>query len=63
MTGLRKRRPALLNGFHTSDVLHVTFGSALAQFGVELKTALVQYGNAYHKDLQTHLNKYLSLLK
>jgi hypothetical protein len=43
--------------------LHVTFGSALAQFGVELKAALVKHEAAYHEGLQYHFEKHLQLLK
>jgi tagaturonate epimerase len=32
--------PSLLDDFHAREVLHVTFGSALAQFGLELRAAL-----------------------
>ncbi|HNB35798.1 MAG TPA: tagaturonate epimerase family protein, partial [Anaerolineales bacterium] len=39
--------PSLLEDFHAREVLHVTFGSALAQFGVELKAALVKHDDAY----------------
>jgi NAD(P)-dependent dehydrogenase (short-subunit alcohol dehydrogenase family) len=34
---------ALLNDFDAREVLHVTFGSALAEFGVELKAALANF--------------------
>src|SRR5258707_3069938 len=40
--------PSLLDDFHAREVLHVTFGSALTQFGIELKA---------------HFDKHLSLLK
>ncbi len=39
--------PSLLEDFHAREVLHVTFGSALAQYGVELKAALVKHDDAY----------------
>ncbi len=55
--------PALLNDFHAREILHVTFGSALAQYGVELKAALVRHDQAYFDDLKTHFDKHLSLLK
>ena len=55
--------PSLLNDFHAREVLHVTFGSALAQFGVELKAALVKHETAYYEGLRTHFDKHLSLLK
>jgi hypothetical protein len=55
--------PALLNDFHAREVLHVTFGSALTQFGTELRTALVKHDSAYYDGLKTHFDKHLSLLK
>ena len=55
--------PSLLNDFHAREVLHVTFGSALAQFGVELKAALVKHEVAYYEGLRTHFDKHLRLLK
>jgi hypothetical protein len=55
--------PSLLNDFHAREVLHVTFGSALSQFGVELKTALTKHETAYYEGLQTHFDKHLRLLK
>lgn len=55
--------PSLLEDFHAREVLHVTFGSALAQFGVELKAALVKHDDAYFDGLKVHFGKHLSLLK
>ena len=55
--------PSLLNDFHAREVLHVTFGSALAQYGVELKAALVKHDAAYYDDLKAHFDKHLGLLK
>ena len=55
--------PSLLEDFHAREVLHVTFGSALAQFGVELKAALVKHDGAYYDGLKLHFGKHLSLLK
>ncbi len=55
--------PALLNDFHAREVMHVTFGSAIGQFGVELKAALVKHEDAYYEGLRTHFVKHLSLLK
>ncbi len=52
--------PSLLNDFHAREVLHVTFGSALAQYGVELKAALVKHDEAYFDDLKAHFDKHLS---
>jgi len=55
--------PSLLNDFHAREVLHVTFGSALAQYGVELKAALVEHEAAYYNGLRAHFDKHLCLLK
>src|SRR5258706_9612299 len=54
--------PSLLDDFHAREVLHVTFGSALAQFGIELKAALVKHDDAYYDGLKAHFDKHLSLL-
>jgi hypothetical protein len=55
--------PSLLDDFHAREVLHVTFGSALAQFGEKLKVTLVKHEVAYQEALQTHFAKHLRLLK
>lgn len=54
--------PSLLEDFHAREVLHVTFGSALMQFGQELKQALVQHETVYLEGLQSHFEKHLRLL-
>jgi hypothetical protein len=55
--------PSLLEDFHAREVLHVTFGSALTEFGTELKAALVKHDNAYYDGLKAHFDKHLNLLK
>jgi len=55
--------PSLLDNFHAREVLHVSFGSALAQYGTELKAALVKYEDVYFEVLKAHFEKHLSLLK
>jgi len=55
--------PSLLEDFHAREVLHVTFGSALARYGVELKTALVNHDDEYYDGLKAHFNKHLNMLK
>lgn len=55
--------PSLLDDFHAREILHVTFGSALAQFGVELKAALVKHDDAYYHGLKAHFDRHLSLLE
>jgi tagaturonate epimerase len=53
---------SVLSDFHAREVLHVTFGSALAQFGPELKQGLVKHETAYLEGLQAHFEKHLRLL-
>lgn len=55
--------PALLDDFHAREILHVTFGSALAAFGAEMKTELVKNADVYNANLQKHFGKHLDLLK
>lgn len=55
--------PSLLNDFHAREVLHVTFGSALSQFGEEIKTSLRKHADAYHIGLEMHFEKHLGLLR
>lgn len=54
---------SLLNDFHAREILHVTFGSALAQFGAELKSTLVKHEAAYYEGLKIHFGRHLNLLK
>ena len=55
--------PSLLDDFHAREVLHVTFGSALAQYGEELKATLAKHEAAYYEGLRTHFDNHLRLLK
>jgi hypothetical protein len=55
--------PSLLDDFHAREILHVTFGSALDQFGTELKAALVKHDDDYFDGLKAHFEKHLNLLK
>lgn len=55
--------PALLDDFHAREILHVTYGSALAKYGTEIKTALVKHADVYQDVLQKHFRKHLDLLK
>jgi hypothetical protein len=55
--------PSLLEDFHAREVLHVTFGSALAQFGEAIKVSLSKHADAYYTGLQAHFCKHLDLLK
>ena len=55
--------PSLLDNFHAREILHVTFGSAIARFGMELKEALVKHETVYLEALQVHFEKHLRLLQ
>lgn len=55
--------PSLLDHFHAREMLHVTFGSALAQFGAEIKQILMKHETAYLEGLRTHFEKHLQLLQ
>ena len=55
--------PSLLDDFHAREVLHVTFGSALSQFGAEIKSSLVKHTDAYRAGLERHFRKHLDLLE
>jgi len=55
--------PLLLNDFHAREVLHVTFGSALAKFGAEIKSSLINHTHAYRSALEKHFKKHLTLLE
>jgi hypothetical protein len=52
--------PDLLDQFDTRQVLHVTFGSALARFGEELLAVLAAHEEAHYAALETHFEKHLS---
>lgn len=55
--------PSLLEDFHAREVLHVTFGTALTQYGPELRAALVKHSETYQANLLKHFRKHLDLLK
>lgn len=52
--------PELLNEFDAREVLHVTFGSVLQKYGVELHTALRTHEAEYAATLKTHFAKHLA---
>jgi tagaturonate epimerase len=54
---------SLLDDFHVREVLHVTFGSALARYGAAIKSSLVRHDDAYRVGLETHFRKHLQLLE
>jgi len=49
----------LLDDFHARQVLHVTFGSVLAEFGDELRALLVEFEAAYSNGLLSHFKRHL----
>ena len=58
----RANLPGLLDDFHAREILHVTFGSALAQYGSEIKAALLRHLDVYQAHLKHHFERHLSLL-
>jgi hypothetical protein len=51
--------PALLDQFDARQILHVTFGSTLAEFGTTLKTLLEEYAEAHYAALECHFVRHL----
>ncbi len=51
--------PALLNQFDARQVLHVTFGSVLAQYGEALHAMLRAHEERYDALLQKHFARHL----
>jgi hypothetical protein len=52
-----------LEDFHAREILHVTFGSALTRFGIEMHAALARHNEIYQSNLERHFTKHLDLLK
>jgi hypothetical protein len=52
--------PALLEQPMPREILHVTFGSALAQFGAALKAALARHRQMYAAVLEAHFVRHLA---
>ena len=53
---------SLLEDFHAREILHVTFGTALANFEPEIKNTLENFSEEYNACLKKHFQKHLSLL-
>ena len=51
--------PALLDELPTRQVVHVTFGSALATYGSEIKATLQAHSDAYERVLDQHFYRHL----
>ena len=54
-----RQLPELLEQFDAREVLHVTFGSALAIFGSRLKAFLQSHEEAYYQTLERHFYRHL----
>lgn len=54
--------PDLLDNFHARQILHVTFGSALAAFGPDIRAELARHTEAYWDNLRSHFRRHLELL-
>lgn len=51
--------PAVLEQFDAREMLHVTFGSALAQYGGPLKEVLEAHEQAHYRALESHFVRHL----
>jgi hypothetical protein len=52
--------PAVLDQFDAREMLHVTFGSALAQHGADIKAVLADHEEAYYAALEAHFDRHLA---
>jgi hypothetical protein len=52
--------PAVLDQFDAREMLHVTFGSALAAYGDEIKEALKVHEEAHYDAITTHFDRHLA---
>jgi hypothetical protein len=52
--------PDVLDQFDTREALHVTFGSALAQYGDELRGTLIAHEAEHYAALEAHFVKHLT---
>lgn len=55
--------PDLLNAFDAREVLHVTFGSVLREYGTELHATLRAHETDYADTLQKHFARHLNAFK
>jgi len=51
--------PGVLDQFDAREMLHVTFGSALAKYGTQLKESLEVHEEAYYAALVSHFGRHL----
>ncbi len=52
--------PAILDQFDTREALHVTFGSALAQYGDDMRGTLIAHEAEHYAALEAHFIKHLT---
>ena len=52
--------PAILDQFDTREALHVTFGSALAQYGADIRATLQAHEAEHYAALEAHFIKHLT---
>ncbi len=50
--------PALLNDFHARQMLHVTFGSVLAELGQPLRDTLDAHEDLHYRLIETHIRRH-----
>lgn len=55
--------PDLLDDFHVRQALHVTYGSALAQYSDPIRTLLRTHPEAYEQVLSSHFRRHLEPLR
>jgi len=51
--------PSLLDHFDSREALHVTFGSALARFGDDIRAALITHETEHYAALEAHFVRHL----
>jgi hypothetical protein len=54
---------SLLDNFHAREVLHVTFGTVISQFGEQIRSSLLNHADDYRVALKKHFKKHLALLQ
>ncbi len=52
--------PAVLEQFDAREMLHVTYGSALAQYGGDIRSALEHNEDAHYAALEAHFDRHLA---
>ncbi|MEA3334885.1 MAG: tagaturonate epimerase family protein [Chloroflexota bacterium] len=52
--------PDVLDQFDAREMLHVTFGSALARYGDQIKAALIANEEAHYAAIETHFDRHLA---